>query len=475
MRRHETLLVILVILLVWAALAAARLSPLPAGLAASEKQYLTAQAQADPAGQAEARRRLLAFQPWRQETWLEIGRLELAAGNLQAGIAALEQYRASAPLPAQDWLNLSRAYLANGQPEQATREWDALAAAGGLTEAMYAEVFDQTYRAGDLPAARQLAQSWNAAFPQDARSWYWRGLLAVLDAPQDAAAWLQQAADLDASYQDEQGVLAEAIARGMENPDPAYRLLVHGRALASLGCWDLAREAFERAAQLSPGYAEAWALLGQAQIQSGQDGYPALEKAEQLNPHSVIVRASLGVFWRQAGQPDQALTYFEALAEQEMDRCIWSVELGRTYEQKGNLDTALALFQRAVEVQPESVECWRELALFSANQNLQLAGVGLPAARQVLQLAPDEPASYDLMGWALLVSGDSLSAEKFFRKALDIQEDYLPAHIHLAQTWLLRGIQTSEAAEHLHRVLQISPGSTEARAAQTLLEEYHLQ
>lgn len=474
MQRQETLIVILVILLVWVALAAAPLSPQPVAMPTLGAQLDESQARNLPESEALALRELLVFQPWRHELWLDIGRLELKAGHLQEGIHALETYREYEKLPAQDWLALAEAYRANGQIELGGQELATLAASGEMPAEAYRSFLHQKMYDGDLESARQYAQQWLDAFPQDAEAMYWQGLLNVLDQPIAAQNWLQRAAELDPVYQPVSQILGAAVRLAVDNNEPSYRYLVIGRALGSLEDWPLAEDAFERAVQAAPGYAEAWALLGQAQTRLGKDGLTALKTAENLNPHSVIVRTSLGLYWREAAEPEKALTYFEALAEQDMGNCIWQVELGRTYEQMGALDTALALYSHAVEVDPTSVNCWRELALFSLKQNLEVTETGLPATRQVLRIAPQEAASQDLMGWALLVQKDVTNAEKFFKKALEIQENYLPAHIHIAQLYLLQGDPSGLAAGHLRRVIEISPGSAYAAAAQQLIEEYHL-
>lgn len=474
MQRQETLLVILVILLVWVALAAAPLSPQPLALKTAGAQLEQAQAQNLPESEALALRRMLVFQPWRDELWLDIGRLELKTGNLEEGIRALETFRGTEKLPAQDWLALVEAYRANGQIELARQELAALAASGEMSADGYRSILYLAMNDDDLEAARQYAQQWLEAFPQDAAAMYWHGLLNVLDQPAAAQNWLKRAAELNPIYQPAAQSMDEAVRLALANDEPSYRFLVIGRALGALEEWPLAEEAFERAVQAAPGYAEAWALLGQAQTRLGKDGLAALNTAENLNPHSVIVRTSLGLYWREAAQPEKALFYFQGLAEQEMGNCIWQVELGRTYEQMGALDTALALFSHAVEVEPDSLNCWRELALFSLKQNLEVVETGLPAARQVLRIEPQEAASQDLMGWALLVQKDVTNAEKFFKKALEIQENYLPAHIHIAQLYLLQGDPSGLAAGHLYRVIEISPGSAYAAAAQKLIEEYHL-
>ena len=83
---------------------------------------------------------------------------------------------------------------------------------------------------------------------------------------------------------------------------------------------------------------------------------------------------------------------------------------------------------------------------FAVRSQYQVRQVALPAARQLLLLTPADPAALDLMGQALLLLDDPLNAERFFRRAIQSDAGYSPAHLHLAQVYLLRSATVSRPA-----------------------------
>ncbi len=473
MRREEFSKISLIILLVWILLAAAPLSPLPVDFVNNGRKLQVAREENDAAGQADALAYFAHAQPWRRDLLKEAGLLKLMAGQLEEAIGLLEDDEVRLLLTPEEEVRLAEAYLTMGQAEKAGMIWAELAKGGaGTSSAIYWQVVMGQYQTGDLAAARESAKAWTTVWLNDAAGHYWQGLFSAVEDPQKAAGLVMRAADLDNLYRERAALIAEAAALAGESDDFSYRCLVMGRALGTLGEWPLAEEAFRRAVEASPGYAEAWALLGQAQLQRGGDGQAALERAEELNPESVLVRAALGLYWREHGEPQKALDYFTKLAEQQMQACIWPVEVGRTEAQMGNLSTALAYFQYAVEVEPDNSDCWRELATFSFFNELEVSETGLPAARKVLEMQPEEAASYDLMGLGLLTGGDRVNAEKFLLQALERDANYAPAHIHLAQVYILDGSNHEQAATHLQFVLEHAPDSTYAAIAEKLLKEY---
>lgn len=473
MRREEFSKIGLIILLVWILLAVAPLSPLPVDFVSMGRKLQIAREENDAAGQADALAYFAKAQPWRSDLLKEAGLLKLEAGQPEAAIWILEEDGVRSLLTPEEMIKLAEAYLAVGQVEKAGMIWVDLAGVGaGTISEIYWQVVMGQYQAGDLAAARVSAKAWVAAWPNDAAANYWQGLFSAVEDPQQAAGLVMRAAELDNHYREGAVKIAEAAALAGESDDFSYRCLVMGRMLGTLGQWPLAEEAFKQAVEASPGYAEAWALLGQAQLQRGADGQAALQRAEELNPESVLVRAALGLYWREHGDPQKALEYFTSLAEQQMQACIWPVEVGRTEAQLGHLSIALAYFQRAVDIEPENSDCWRELAAFSFSNELEVSETGLPAARRVLEMRPDEAASYDLMGLGLLAGGDRVNAEKFLLQALERDADYAPAHIHLAQVYILDGSKREQAAAHLLFVLEHAPDSTYAAIAEKLLKEY---
>jgi tetratricopeptide (TPR) repeat protein len=254
--------------------------------------------------------------------------------------------------------------------------------------------------------------------------------------------------------------------------DPAFALVAAGRALASIGEWDLAAEALSKATRLLPDYAEAWAFLGEIQQHTDEDGLPALTEAIRLDPTSVAANSFLALYWHRQEKYDQALVYLTNAASYDPENPALQLEIGNTLAILGNLDDAHKHYQRAVDLAPNDPANLRQLAAFSINYDYRVQEVALPAARQAVLIDRKDPASQDIFGQTYARLENPLLAERFFKRALQADPDYAPAHLHLGALYLLQS-DWSLAEYHLSRASTLSSLDAPAAAeASRLLQRY---
>ncbi len=350
--------------------------------------------------------------------------------------------------------------------------WQALIQSGQASPDTFQRLSDLQWQTGDFSGAGQTLRAWLAADPGRAETAFRLGLLLVSDHPQEAVQFFQEAASHDVAWQAPVDSLRQALSLADLKDDPSYRQLLVGRSLGSLGYWDLAAQAFNRSVELNPNYAEAWAFLGEAYQHLDKNGYPDLEKAQQLGPDSITVQALLALYWRRQGQPEKALPTLQAVAAAEPRQAAWQIELGTTLADMGEINQALAYFQHAVELEPGSAPYWELLAQFTITNSLNLRTLGLPAARQAVILAPRDPAALATMGWSMYALGDMQEAERFYLRALQANPDYALAHLHLGQVYLQEN-QYQLAYQHLRKALDLSTNQPEIQSmAQRLLHQY---
>jgi tetratricopeptide (TPR) repeat protein len=419
--------------------------------------------------QVKALREITTFEPWRADLWEQIGSLEMASGEWQNAIEAYQAARARGELSPEGQLALGNAFWNLGKREQAAALWSLLMTNGELPLSAYATIAGLYRKAGDFADSEKVLREWLRREEDHPQANYQLGLLLSLSHPQEARHYLQKAAG-DAGLVSKARALEEIIVAVSHEQDAAYRFLQIGRTLGSLEEWDIARLAFEAAVRANPGYAEAWALLGEAQQHLGQDGLPQLQHALELKPDSTLAQALLALYWRRHGKPQTALGYLLDAAEQEPKQAVWLVELGNTAAESGDDKTALGYFRRATEIEPQSPLVWRSLAQFCVSHGLLVREEGLPAARQLLTLTPDDPAALDLMGAILLSLEDLESSERFLQLALQRDQAFPDAHLHLGQVYLMME-QLDAAHYHLKRALELSEeGDPVWRMAKRLLE-----
>lgn len=405
--------------------------------------------------------------------WARLGSQAFYTGDTRRAIPLLSLAAAAHDLTPEGWTMLGDAYQDQGDLADALTAWQNAGNSVGVIERRL-QVHRQ--QRNYLSAIKDL-QGLVTLQPQDAGSLYQLGLLLAATRPDQAISYLSSVASLSPAYAAPANTLIQRIQAALIASQPAYTLLESGRALADLGEWELAAEAFRGAAALRPDYAEAWAFLGEAlqhiDVPEGKtfssNGLSQLELARQLDPNSLSANLFLVLYWRRQGQWSRALEILDNLITLDPQNPVIQVEMGNTLSENGDPNAALPYYMRATELAPSDPTYWQALAGFSLHSQYQLRQVALPAARQLLLLSPADPAALDLMGQVLLLLQDPLNAERFIQRAIQINPDYAPARLHLAQVYLLRNATTA-ARQELEMAITLAPSSPEAEYARRLLE-----
>lgn len=377
--------------------------------------------------------------PGRIDLWEKAGNYAWQASDGQAAYRFFQRALTARSLSPQGFLEMGDAAHANGDLPAALNAWQQALQFSSLHPEVYRRMLaihqvlgDNASQITDLTALAELN-------PSDAHTHYQLGLLLAAHQPEAALPPLLRAAALDPTLAQAARAIQTAVnTAGLEN-DPAYLLISSGRALASLGEWQLAETAFTQATQLDPGFSEAWAFLGEAHLQLGRDGLPELEKAFQLDPDSVVANTLLGLYWRGKSATAQSLVYLDRAAELEPGNPTLQAELGSAYAAMGNLPAALEHYQQAVQIAPNDALYWRSLTNFCVDHQHQLHEVGLPAARQAVLLSPSDPASQDILAQVYILLDNPLLAQRFLERALQADPRYAPARLHRGVLYLLQG------------------------------------
>ena len=307
--------------------------------------------------------------------------------------------------------------------------------------------------------------------PNDAYAHYRLGLLLTLSAPTQALDELTSASLLDPETESAVQTLSAALNLAFGQSNPSMQKVVIGRALALVNEWELAHAAFEQAIVINEKNAEAWAWLGEAEQQLGQDGRAELDTALLLDHTSVNVRALRALYWSRQSKFEQVLVEYLLAAEFDPTNPRWQAGVGETYAILGDVVSALTAYQRAVELAPGEPMYWRLLAMFCAEKGVYVDEIGLPAAQQALALSPDDPQSLDVLGYSYFSSGRFSNAEQTLLSAIEHAPDYFPAHIHLAMNYLAQGNRAA-AFNSLTFVRDSDPSGVYSEAATQLLDQY---
>src|SRR3984957_133686 len=227
------------------------------------------------------------------------------------------------------------------------------------------------------------------------------------------------------------------------------------------------------------------------------DPAPAAREAAEIlkeNPGHSGATLLLGTARRISGSPEAAESFDELAAAQPNSAPI-QYELGRTQAAQGRTTQALAALNRAVELEPNLAEAWRELAalhaslgdtlacdaayarfthLASPDQHLAeahaaLANHRLDAAeallRQHLTRDPKDPAALRMLAEIAAEREDYVEAERLFALCLEIAPGYARARFDFART--LHAQQKAQPMlPLLERLLNLEPDNLQYRSLQ---------
>jgi tetratricopeptide (TPR) repeat protein len=405
--------------------------------------------------------------PWQPSLWEKAGTSALLGGNLPDAITLLTKAAARNAISKNGWVSLGLADQETGDLPSAMKAWrNALP----MAEA-YRYLAQGQRISGDFPAA---LDSWHASLlqnPQEAAAHYQVGLLEMALAPSKALPDLMRAIQLDPKLDATVQNLRGALNAALLSDDRSYQFVISGRALGASGNWDLATEAFRNAIALRADYAEAWAWLGEAKQQQGQDGSAEIERALAINPDSAMLQSLYGLYLQRQNQPEKALAAFQKAAALQPEEPGWQMALAGAYEQTGNLIAALEHYQRAVALAPGEATAWRALAEFSLRNSVDLAGTGLPAARRLVELVNNDWQADDIAGQILMENADIIGAEALLKKAVELDPTQAAPALHLGLLYLQTGNRAS-AYSYLSQAKVFDPDGPYGWQAKRLLEQY---
>ena len=431
------------------------------------------QGDVNPAAEAAQIQGVLVWEPWRYSLWELTGMKAWEAGDGQAAITAFQTAAAFGVLSDTGRKTLGDAYLAAGDWQQAVSTWQKLVGAEKMdSSSLDKQILEQQISHHAFNDALATAQAWVIRAPQSGEAAFQAGLLESITNPPDARSYFSQALRLDSSLAAQIDILQKSIDNAYLETHAGYRRLVVGRALASLGYWNLAEQSFNLGTQEAPDYAEGWAWLGEARYQLGQDGTSELKKAQVLDPNSITVRALVALWDRRNNQTAAAFAQLQEIARLQPEEVTWQIELGNTAAQLGDLYAAYAYYQHATELGQTDPQTWLALAEFSAVHQFQPREIGLPAARNALALTSNSAQALDLMGQVMVALEDMDSAERFLQQAIQKDAGYAAAHLHLGQLYLQQK-QMDKAYAALHQAARLAEKTSDTGVmANRLLVRY---
>src|SRR5205823_8904794 len=224
----------------------------------------------------------------------------------------------------------------------------------------------------------------------------------------------------------------QALAVKPTNNPEAYDAYLRGLAFEArtIRQVDLRREAisfYERAVQLDPNFALAWARLSRAQAVLHDDTTPpirrdaaksALENAQRLEPNSPETLLALGYYqYLVLGDYGLAKTTFTELSKLLPGNSEIPAALGHVTEAQGHLDESIAYFEQGLALDPRNMDLLVSAAATYAL--LRQFPVAIKLYDRALAIIPNDPELMALKATMYQAEGNLQESAKLL---IDVNE-----------------------------------------------------
>ncbi|MGC9524843.1 MAG: tetratricopeptide repeat protein [Limnospira sp.] len=213
---------------------------------------------------------------------------------------------------------------------------------------------------------------------------------------------------------------------------PAYKTL--GTIQQLQGQFSDAKNSYQKAIEIQPGFAEVYANLGSlfAQKQDWESAIATYETAIRLQPNFGGAYRNLAKVLTRIGRPDEAIDCWLTSISIEPNYLTVKeyINLGDDFQNRGKIESAIALYSKAIEVYPDVPAIpykWGEV-LAKAGQ----FEVAIAAYQNAIKLNRNQFYFYSRLGDAFIERGQLEDAIAAYREAVKLKPDLDWLHFKLA-------------------------------------------
>ncbi|MEW6428820.1 MAG: tetratricopeptide repeat protein [Thermodesulfobacteriota bacterium] len=412
------------------------------------------------------------------------GKAELMAGDFAAAVPEFRMAVTERPENAVYHLDLVQAHLLNSEPKLAREALEKAAKVFVDSKEVQGRLIRMLAGLGEKDKALRAAEHLRSRYPED------EDVLAQLADMQVAAGQKEAAIRLYQSLKGNERTAPFASLRlsqvhlmagekekakaevenGLERAPDSDPLLAQAVKIAGAD-FQAAMAYIE--ARLSRNDKDPFAHnLAGAVYANGKNEAEAMahfKRAAELAPQWPDPLNNLAMYSLRLGRKDEAIEFLKkTLAVNSTDRMAYSA-LGALYEQSGEYDKAIAIYEEALGKDPNLWDAANNLAFLLVEAKGEQADIdrALALVKKAAAQQPDTPSILDTLGWVYFKKGEYQRALSHLSMALDkLKQPPAVLHYHLGMALLKNG-RNAEAKSHLEKALERQenfPGRSEAES-----------
>jgi len=254
---------------------------------------------------------------------------------------------------------------------------------------------------------------------------------------------------------------------GLSAVAPARRLVRHSSSEGgSLGEGGLVRHSSSEGGRVvavaAASVLAALGILTWRQARIYQDSETLWRDTLAKNPSCWVAHNSLGYLFLQEGKISEAIAHYDQALRIKPDSAETHGNLAYVFLQEGRISDAIAQYDQALRIQPDQYQVHYNLALA-----LEQAGRiedAIDHYQQALRINPEYAEAHSNLGTLFLQEGKISDAIAHYDQAVQIKPALPQLHYYLATTLVQAG-RTDEAIAHFEQALRIKPEYAEAHSS----------
>lgn len=222
---------------------------------------------------------------------------------------------------------------------------------------------------------------------------------------------------------------------------------------------------FRLAARDEPDSAEVQYGLGSAYLKLDQPGQAkecfdrAVRAKSSFPPTLPNAWNNLGILAAREGRTDDAIALFQRALQIDADHSVALQNLGNAYRQKKDWANARKELTRSVDLNPDDPEANYGLGMvFAQTGDTQHAEAYLQNA---IKVRPEYPEALNNLGILYLKTERPSDAEAMFQRCIEAAPAFEPAYLNLARLYEIQG-DKEKARALLNRLIQLNPKHQQA-------------
>jgi tetratricopeptide (TPR) repeat protein len=177
------------------------------------------------------------------------------------------------------------------------------------------------------------------------------------------------------------------------------------------------------------------------------------------NPDSWAAHNNVGIVFIEKGQLDDAVAQYQKTLQINPNYPEAYDNLGLALVRKGRVDDAVAQYQKALAINPNFAQAHNDLGLALVQRGQ--VDDAIAHYQKALKIYPNFVQVHSNLGVALFQKGQLDDAVAQYQKALEISPDFAEAHYNLGVALFRKG-QLDDAVAQYQKALEINPNYAEA-------------